>query len=114
MDVLWAEVAKNGVFALAAAVVAYALWKQMQRISDEAKAREERISAEARTERERMAAESKAERDRLHSEAIAREDRLMKLAEGLTDRFEALAGQYENLALDVHDIKANLNGKDAA
>lgn len=103
MDVLWAEVAKNGIFALAAAVVAYALWKQMQRISDEAKAREERISAEA-----------KVERDRMHSEAIAREDRLMRLAEGLTDRFEALAGQYESLALDVHDIKANLNGKDAA
>ncbi|WP_342480393.1 hypothetical protein NST07_25605 [Paenibacillus sp. FSL L8-0340] len=103
MDVLWAEVAKNGIFALAAAVVAYALWKQMNRISDEAKAREERISTEARTERERM-----------HSEAIAREDRLMKLAEGLTDRFEALAGQYEGLASDVHDIKANLNGKDAA
>lgn len=103
MDVLWAEVAKNGIFALAAAVVAYALWKQMQRISDEAKAREERISAEA-----------KIERDRMHSEAIAREDRLMKLAEGLTDRFEALAGQYESLALDVHEIKAAVNTKEAA
>ncbi|WP_342439350.1 hypothetical protein NSS79_10765 [Paenibacillus sp. FSL L8-0436] len=103
MDVLWAEVAKNGIFALAAAVVAYAFWKQMQRISDEAKAREERISAEA-----------KVERDRMHSEALAREDRLMNLAEGLTQRFEALAGQYESLALDVHDIKSNLNGKDAA
>lgn len=103
MDAMWAEIAKNGIFALAAAVVAYALWKQMNRISDEAKAREERISTEARTERERM-----------HSEAIAREDRLMKLAEGLTDRFERLAGQYETLALDVHDIKANLNGKEAA
>lgn len=103
METLWAEVAKNGIFALAAAVVAYALWKQMQRISDEAKAREERISTEARTERERM-----------HSEAIAREDRLMRLAEGLTQRFEALSGQYEGLASDVHDIKSNLNGKDAA
>ncbi|CAH1194591.1 hypothetical protein PAECIP111892_01753 [Paenibacillus auburnensis] len=103
MDVLWAEVTKNGIFALAAAVVAYAFWKQLIRISDEAKAREERISAEARTERERM-----------HSEAIAREDRLMKLAEGLTDRFEALAGQYESLALDVRDIKTVVHGKDAA
>lgn len=103
METLWAEVAKNGIFALAAAVVAYALWKQMNRISDEAKAREERISSEAKTERERM-----------HSEAVAREDRLMRLAEGLTDRFEALAGQYENLALDVRDIKTIVHGKDAA
>lgn len=114
MDTLWAEIAKNGIFALAAAVVGYALWKQMNRISDEAKVREERISSEAKTERERMAAESKAERDRLHSEAIAREDRLMRLAEGLTDRFEALAGQYESLALDVRDIKTIVHGKDAA
>ncbi|AHV98972.1 hypothetical protein [Paenibacillus sabinae] len=103
MDAVWAEVTKNGIFAIAAAVIGVALWKQMQRISDEARAREERISAEA-----------KAERELMHAEAIAREDRLMKLAEGLTDRFEALAGQYESLALDVHDIKANLNGKDAA
>lgn len=94
METLWVEVAKNGIFALAAAVIAYALWKQMSRISDEAKAREERITAEARTER-----------DRMHTEAIAREDRLMRLAEGLTERFEALAGQYESLALDVRDIK---------
>ncbi|WP_379161396.1 hypothetical protein [Paenibacillus sp. sgz5001063] len=103
MDVLWAEVAKNGIFALAAAVVAYALWKQMQRISDEAKQREERISAE-----------SKVERDRMHTEALAREDRLMNLAEGLTQRFESLAGQYESLALDVRDIKTVVHGKDAA
>ncbi|MEC0167844.1 hypothetical protein [Paenibacillus graminis] len=103
MDILWAEVAKNGIFALAAAVVAYALWKQMQRISDEAKAREERISAEA-----------KVERDRMHTEALAREDRLMNLAEGLTQRFESLAGQYESLALDVRDIKTVVHGKDAA
>jgi hypothetical protein len=103
MDVLWAEVAKNGIFALAAAVVAYALWKQMQRISDEAKAREERISAEA-----------KVERDRMHTEALAREDRLMSLAEGLTERFEALAGQYESLALDVRDIKTVVHGREAA
>lgn len=103
METVWSEIAKNGIFALAAAVIGYALWKQMQRISDEAKAREERITAESKTERERM-----------HSEAIAREDRLMKLAEGLTDRFEALAGQYENLALDVRDIKTIVHGKDAA
>lgn len=103
METLWAEVAKNGIFALAAAVIAYALWKQMNRISDEARAREERISNEAKTERERM-----------HSEAIAREDRLMRLAEGLTDRFEALAGQYESLALDVRDIKTIVHGKDVA
>lgn len=100
---LWAEVAKNGIFAVAAAVIAWALWKEMRRMSDEARAREERISTEAKTERERM-----------HSEAIAREDRLMRLAEGLTDRFEALAGQYENLALDVRDIKTIVHGKDAA
>ncbi|WP_419885171.1 hypothetical protein [Paenibacillus sp. B-A-8] len=103
METVWSEIAKNGIFALAAAVIGYALWKQMQRISDEAKAREERITAESKTERERM-----------HSEAIAREDRLMKLAEGLTDRFEALAGQYENLALDVRDIKTIVHGKDVA
>lgn len=103
METVWSEIAKNGIFALAAAVIGYALWKQMQRISDEAKAREERITAEAKSERERM-----------HSEAIAREDRLMKLAEGLTDRFEALAGQYENLALDVRDIKTIVHGKDVA
>jgi hypothetical protein len=103
METLWAEVAKNGIFALAAAVIAYALWKQMNRISDEARAREERISSEAKTERERM-----------HSEALAREDRLMRLAEGLTARFEALAGQYEGLAQDVHEIKSSINGKDAA
>lgn len=114
MDVLWAEVAKNGIFALAAAVVAYALWKQMQRISDEAKAREERISAEAKVERDRMLTEMKAERDKLHTEALAREDRLMNLAEGLTQRFESLAGQYESLALDVRDIKTVVHGKDAA
>ncbi|WP_419884821.1 hypothetical protein [Paenibacillus sp. B-A-8] len=103
METVWSEIAKNGIFALAAAIIGYALWKQMQRISDEAKAREERITAESKTERERM-----------HSEAIAREDRLMKLAEGLTDRFEALAGQYENLALDVRDIKTIVHGKDVA
>lgn len=103
MEALWAEIAKNGIFALAAAVVAYALWKQMNRISDEAQAREERISTEAATAR-----------DRMHTEALAREDRLLRLTEALTDRFETLAGQYESLALDVHDIKANLNGKDAA
>ncbi|ETT64202.1 hypothetical protein BSK66_08075 [Paenibacillus odorifer] len=100
---LWAEVAKNGIFAVAAAVIAWTLWKEMRRMSDEARAREERISTEAKTERERM-----------HSEAIAREDRLMKLAEGLTDRFEALAGQYEGLAQDVHEIKSSINGKDVA
>jgi hypothetical protein len=103
MEAIWAEIAKNGIFAIATAIIAGALWKQMNRISDEAKAREERISAE-----------SKVERDRMHTEALAREDRLMSLAEGLTQRFEALAGQYESLALDVHDIKSNLNGRDAA
>lgn len=104
MEAIWAEIAnKNGIFALAAAVVAYALWKQMNRISDEAKAREERISAEA-----------KIERDRMHTEALAREDRLMNLAEGLTQRFESLAGQYESLALDVRDIKTVVHGRDAA
>ncbi|WP_440961281.1 hypothetical protein ACN6KS_02550 [Paenibacillus nitricinens] len=103
METLWAEVAKNGIFALAAAVIAYALWKQMNRISDEAKAREERISTEA-----------KVERDRMHTEALTREDRLMRLAEGLTARFEALAGQYEGLAQDVHEIKSSINGKDVA
>ncbi|OMF21898.1 hypothetical protein [Paenibacillus sp. FSL H8-0259] len=100
---IWAAIAKNGIFALAAAVVAYALWKQMNQISDEAKAREERISAE-----------SKIERDRMHTEALAREDRLMSLAEGLTQRFESLASQYENLALDVRDIKTVVHGRDAA
>ncbi|MNC74374.1 hypothetical protein D3C75_1257160 [compost metagenome] len=50
----------------------------------------------------------------MHTESLAREDRLMKLAEGLTDRFEALAGQYENLALDVRDIKTIVHGKDVA
>jgi len=103
METLWAEVAKNGIFALAAAVIAYALWKQMNRISDEARSREERITAESKTERERM-----------HSEAIAREDRLMRLAEGLTQRFEALAGQYEGLAQDVHEIKSAINTKEVA
>lgn len=103
METLWSEIAKNGIFALAAAIIGYALWKQMQRISDEAKAREERITAESKTERERM-----------HTESLAREDRLMRLAEGLTARFEALAGQYEGLAQDVHEIKSSINGKDVA
>jgi predicted Holliday junction resolvase-like endonuclease len=94
---LWAEIAKNGIFAVIAAVVAWTLWKEMRRMSDEAKAREERISAEM-----------KAERERMHAEALAREDRLMTLAEGLTDRFEALAGQYEGLASDVHAIKERM------
>lgn len=103
METLWAEIAKNGIFALAAAVVAYALWKQMNRISDEAKEREERISAEAA-----------AARDRMHTEALAREDRLMRLTEALTDRFDTLAGQYESLALDVRDIKTVVHGREAA
>lgn len=103
METVWSEIAKNGIFALAAAVIGFALWKQMQRISDEAKAREERITAESKTERERM-----------HTESLAREDRLMRLAEGLTARFEALAGQYEGLAQDVHEIKSSINGKDVA
>ncbi|MFC6652075.1 hypothetical protein ACFTAO_12770 [Paenibacillus rhizoplanae] len=51
---------------------------------------------------------------RINIAASAREDRLMSLAESLAQRFESLAGQYETLALDVHDIKANLNGRDAA
>lgn len=100
---IWAEIAKNGIFALAAAVLAYVLWREMRRMSAEAREREERISAEA-----------KAQNERMHSEAIAREDRLMKLAEGLTDRFEVLARQYDGLASDVHEIKAIINGKEAA
>lgn len=103
---LLAELAKNGIFALAAGVLAYVLWREMQRMSKEAREREERISAEAR-----------ADRDRMHAEAVAREDRLMRLAEGLTDRFEALAGQYESLADDVREIRAvvaTIERKDAA
>lgn len=100
---LLAELAKNGIFALAAGVLAYVLWREMRRMSAEARDREERISAEA-----------KAQTERMHTEAIAREDRLMRLAEGLTERFEVLARQYDGLASDVHEIKAIINGKDAA
>ncbi|MGF7045671.1 hypothetical protein J2T13_000131 [Paenibacillus sp. DS2015] len=70
----------------------------MRRMSDEARLREERISSEAKTER-----------DRMHSEALVREDRLMTLAEDLTGRFEMLAGQYESLSLDVHEIKTRVS-----
>ncbi|MEC0328667.1 hypothetical protein P4H42_03400 [Paenibacillus macerans] len=98
-----AELAKNGIFALAAGVLAWVLWREMRRMSTEAREREERISAEA-----------KAQTERMHSEAVAREDRLMRLTENLTDRFETLARQYDGLASDVHEIKAIINGKDAA
>jgi hypothetical protein len=94
---LWETAAKNGIFAILAVTVAYILWKEMRRMSDEARAREERISSEAKTER-----------DRMHAEANAREDRLMSLAEDLTGRFEMLAGQYELLSLDVHEIKTKV------
>lgn len=100
---IFAELAKNGIFAVAAGILAWVLWREMRRMSTEAREREERISAEARAQNERM-----------HAEATAREDRLMRLAEGLTDRFETLARQYDGLASDVHDIKAIINGKDAA
>ncbi len=97
---IWAELAKNGIFAIAAGALFYLLWREMQRMSTEAREREERISAEARTQNERM-----------HSEALAREDRLMRLAEGLTDRFETLARHTDRLAEDVNEIKAIINGK---
>lgn len=100
---VFAELAKNGIFAVAAGVLAWLLWREMRRMSAEAREREERISAEA-----------KAQTERMHSEAVAREDRLMRLAEGLTERFEVLARQYDGLASDVHEIKAIINGKDAA
>lgn len=100
---VFAELAKNGIFAVAAGVLAWLLWREMRRMSTEAREREERISAEA-----------KAQTERMHSEAVAREDRLMRLAEGLTERFEVLARQYDGLASDVHEIKAIINGKDAA
>lgn len=100
---IWAEIAKNGIFAIAAAVLFYLLWREMRRMATEAREREERISAEA-----------KAQNERMHAEAVAREDRLMRLTENLTDRFETLARQYDGLASDVHEIKAIINGKDAA
>ncbi|GAA0397969.1 BhlA/UviB family holin-like peptide [Paenibacillus motobuensis] len=91
-QVFWEAVAKNGIFAILLVVVATILWREIRRVSDKAQAREERM----------------------HEEALAREDRLMKLAEGLTERFEVLARQNEELASDVHEIKAIINGKDAA
>lgn len=78
--------AKNGIFAVLLGVVTWVLWKEIRRMSDKAEQREERM----------------------HSEAREREDRLMSLTESLTQRFEALAKQYEGLALDVHEIKATL------
>lgn len=100
---VFAELAKNGIFAVAAGVLAWLLWREMRRMSTEAREREERISAEA-----------KAQTERMHSESLAREDRLMKLAEGLTERFEVLAEQNAELASDVHEIKATINRKGAA
>ncbi|MCM3784303.1 BhlA/UviB family holin-like peptide [Neobacillus mesonae] len=92
---------KDGIFAvLFVALFLYQL-REARRMSDEAKAREERIQTEAR-ERE----------VRIQDEAKNREDRLMTLAEDLTARFETLAGQYESLALDVHEIKSVVRGKE--
>lgn len=106
--------AKNGIFALLTVIIGYILWREMRRMQDEARAREERLSAEAKAERDRMHSEAIAREERMNTEAREREDRLMKLAEGLTDRFETLASQYETLALDVRDIKAVVHGKDGA
>lgn len=104
--------AKNGIFALLTVVIGYILWREMRRMQDEARAREERLSADAKAERDRMHAESVTREERMVADAREREDRLMKLAEGLTDRFETLAGQYETLALDVRDIKSIVHGKE--
>lgn len=86
---------KDGIFAvLFVALFLYQL-REARRMMDDAKLREERMQTEARDREMRIQVEAKG-----------REDRLMSLAEDLTSRFETLAGQYETLALDVHEIKS--------
>lgn len=91
---------KEGLFAVLFVVAAILLWRQMARIQDDGKAREERMLAAAK-ERE----------DQMYSDALRREERLMRLAEDLTGRFETLASQYETLAIDVTEIKSVMKGE---
>ncbi|WP_405153119.1 BhlA/UviB family holin-like peptide [Paenibacillus sp. FSL K6-0108] len=91
---------KEGLFAVLFVVVGFLLWRQMARIQDDGKAREERMLAAAK-ERE----------DQMYSDALRREERLMRLAEDLTGRFETLASQYETLAIDVTEIKSVMKGE---
>ncbi|WP_145412545.1 BhlA/UviB family holin-like peptide [Paenibacillus xylanexedens] len=91
---------KEGLFAVLFVVAGFLLWRQMARIQDDGRAREERMLAAA-----------KDREDQMYSDALRREERLMRLAEDLTARFEKLASQYDGLALDVTEIKSVMKGE---